>query len=141
MQKLRPFSLTPPVLPKSSSTAPKVTVIVRATPSAPKAPSASPRRGAQVTSSKGSPKRNPKGRARYREDHERQRGSNTFMQQRIRKLLEGTLSPQEALSAMFMTPSLMLVTHHLDWLVETPDLLRQQSNPNLLNLDGFLVAG
>jgi len=90
-----------------------------------------------VKASRGNTQRGKRGRSQQRQSHERQRISGTLQQKRIRKILEGQMSPAEALALMFSSPSLWLpqATSDNDFLVELP-----LSHASLLSSEGFLLA-
>lgn len=150
----------PPPPPGSKGvgfTAPKVTAAPKPSPPRPKAPPAPSASKVSIGSLKGAPKRGRRGRSKHRDDHERQRQSGTAVQKRIRKILEGSLSPAQALACVFSSPSLLMACDQLDWVVETPDLVHTHpeepqflftpatlqsptSSTSLLADQGFLLA-
>lgn len=71
-------------------------------------PSRRPMHSNVVMPGKGAAQRGKRGRCKLKEGHERIRISGTPVLSRLRRILEGNLSPAQALAVIFHSPSVML---------------------------------
>ena len=81
-----------------------------------------------VMPGKGTAQRGKRARCKMKEGHERTRLSGSPVLQRVRKILEGKMSPAQALAVIFFSPSVLLNA--------TPS----QSSPSLASSQAMIAA-
>ncbi len=94
-----------------------------------------------VKATGGNRQRRQRGRTLAKQQYERLRLSGSLIHRRIRKILQGALSPAEALASLFATPSALMASRQMATVLLLPDSYQApQQGENLLDVSGFHLA-
>lgn len=105
------------------------------------APASPGTEGNLVKATGGSRQRRQRGRTLCKQHHERLRLSGSLIHRRIRRILQGALSPAEALASLFGTPSALMASRQMATVLLLPDHYQPpQQGDNLLDVSGFHLA-